>query len=321
MSSFAGFVRNGSPQVVQRVINRLSPSNRDAAAAAAEPAAPAAAAAPAVAAAVAVDEPALEEEPQEEYLSDIVKSLDEWNQLLRILNERYPGQLLVPYDFWGPLVALSGIIAQHFPSNADPRIIHERLLYLRDDGLPGQKSWRAPFELLCKILTEVYKCSREEAVRLVVGSIGAINRIPFTQSATWHSNPDTKRDWILSCIQTDPIVRSIVEKIMAKLGRNNIKVLVLGAGAHQVFVDGPIQSGWIPHGVINNPRDVLPHGSQIGNCLFNQTSRDNLLRDFNEMAAHLKGVEVIRIADPDSILPYTIGRLPRNPSARDTHDT
>jgi hypothetical protein len=67
-----------------------------------------------------------EQEPQEDAvpqsLSQVVESLPEWQELEALLRERYPNERLVPFDFWGPLASMRGIIAQHFPSNADPRM-------------------------------------------------------------------------------------------------------------------------------------------------------------------------------------------------------
>ena len=197
------------------------------------------------------------------------------------------------------------------------------MLYLGEHGLPGQKSWFAPFHLLCKIIRRVYNRSWAEAVRVVVGSVAAFNRIPHTQKATWHSNRITLPEWLLSVARTDPIVKRLVEKIIERLSqeqRNDIKVLALGAGAAEVFVNGPIESGWFGSDVqvINDPGATLPHGSQIGNSLFDRAKRDLTLRCFNEMAAHLLRVPVRDINDAlsDELLVYTIGRLP---SA--THDT
>jgi hypothetical protein len=121
----------------------------------------------------------------------------------------------------------------------------------------------------------------------------------------------------------------MVEKIIERLSqeqRNDIKVLALGAGAGEVFVDGPIQSGWFGSEVqvINVAGATLPHGSQIGNSLFGEESRDNTLRCFNEMAAHLLRVSVIDINDAlsDEILPYSIGLLPTSrTTSRTRHDT
>jgi hypothetical protein len=174
-------------------------------------------------------------------------------------------------------------------------------------------------------MTKVYHKSWEESVEIVMASVAAFNRIPHTQDATWHSNGITLPEWLLSVARTDPIVKRMVEKIIERLSqeqRNDIKVLALGAGAGEVFVDGPIQSGWFGSEVqvINVAGVTLPHGSQIGNSLFRRAVRDHTLRCFNEMAAHLLRVSVIDINDAlsDELLVYTIGLLP---TSRTRHDT
>jgi hypothetical protein len=120
----------------------------------------------------------------------------------------------------------------------------------------------------------------------------------------------------------------MVEKIIERLSqeqRNDIKVLALGAGAGEVFVGTPLQSGWFGSEVqvINVPGVTLPHGSQIFNGLFDRPTRDNLLRAANQMAAHLLRVSVRDINDAlsDEILPYTIGRLPTSRTRHYTYVT
>ena len=244
----------------------------------------------------------------------------------------YPGEQVVAYDSHIKLElpdmsnmnlksmmnaiknALAGryvVIAQHFPSNSDCRIVDDRLLYLGEDGLPGQRSWRGPHRLLRDVLVHNYGKSELEAVSIVVGGTAAINKSPFTQKATWHSSRETTADCERSAIVTDPIVKELVQDTMELFGVNT-KYIVLGAPMFKACVEGfALSSGWINNGQVVNA-SILPHGHQIESRLFNGNVRDKALTVFNKAAAFLLGCEEIPITDPDlknKILPFTIRKV------------
>eukprot|EP00984_Skeletonema_dohrnii_P002984 scaffold1010_cov117-Skeletonema_dohrnii-CCMP3373.AAC.15 len=293
-----------------------------------------------------------DEDEQYNWLCQLCLDSPQWPNITRSENLGQYRQKAFPFETHAPPRKVKGALVMNYPS-ASKQCIHRieegGILYLGNDGIPAQKSWHGPFDVLVKLLKS-RGYSHDEAVEEVIGGVICLNRQPISGDADWQSDSKKNLDYQNACLETDEYVKKLFgevfdyiwegkeEVVVAEeekqevaeevkeeekeevkeeevVEKPKLSVVVLGKEPFLTCVEGggALKTSWFPADKTSVEQDGShPHGCQFN--LLTQNQRDAVLVSMEKLASTLVGkaprdISAFTEEDKSKILPYSRGKV------------